>query len=180
MSWHPRSFLVALGLVVATLASARGQRPASNEEYRLKAAIVYRFPQFVEWPAAALSGRDALEICVAEPNPLGDTLAELTAGESLNDRRIEVRYVSADQDIASCHVLFIPARAPDKLLARTASLPILTIGETDDFLNGGGIIKLRVVDRKVRFEIDARAAARAGLTLSSQLLRLASNVKGPR
>lgn len=178
MSWHPRSVPVAFGLLVATLTPIAGQRPASNEEYRLKAAIVHRFPQFVDWPASALAGRDALEICVAEPNPLGDTLVELTAGELLNDRRIEIRYV-ADLDIASCHVLFIPSRASDKLLARAASLPILTIGETPGFLEEGGIINLRVVERKVRFEINARAAARAGLTLSSQLLRLASTVRRP-
>jgi hypothetical protein len=59
-------------------------------------------------------------------------------------------------------------------------LPILTVGETPRFLENGGIISLHVVDRKVRFEIDARAAARAGLTLSSQLMRLASNVRGSR
>jgi hypothetical protein len=154
MSWSLRSFLIALGLLVAALAPVRAQRPASTEEYRLKAAIVHRFPQFVDWPESALSGRDALEICVAEPNPLGSTLDELTDGEVLNDRRVDVRYVSDDQDLTSCHVLFISQRANDRMLARAATLPILTVGETPRFLENGGIISLHVVDRKVRFEID--------------------------
>jgi hypothetical protein len=180
MSWRLRSFLVAFGLLVAPVAPVLGQRPVPNEEYRLKAAIVHRLPQFVDWPTAALSGRDAFEICVAEPNTLSSVLDELTAGELLNDRRIEIRSVSLDQDIASCHVLFIPSRANEKILARAVSLPILTIGEKADFLDEGGIISLHLVDRKVRFEIDAKAASRAGLTISSQLMRLASNVRGPR
>ena len=151
----------------------------SGEEYRLKAAFVYRFPQFVEWPEAALSKRSSIELCVERPNPFGRALKELTSGESLHGRPIVVREIESERELASCHVLFVPkARRNSPLMARAAARSILTVGESPDFLDDGGIIRLRLVDRRVRFDVNVRAAHRVNLILSSQLLRLASEVRG--
>ena len=158
------------------------QGPIVSDEYRLKAAFVYRFPQFVEWPTAAIDGRDSLDICITRPNPFGNSLQELVAGESMNGRRLVVRSIELSSGLRGCHVLFVANRdrAPLKqLLARTARQPVLTIGESAEFLEDGGIVNLRVIDQRVRFEVNAAAAEQAGLKLSSQLLRLAIRVVGP-
>jgi len=152
-----------------------------NEEYRVKAAFVYQFPQFIEWPAAALSGDARLQICVARPNPFGNALRDLVAGEALNGHAIGIRNVSGTSDVDGCHVLFVAAGAGDlyrDALRRAADKPVLTVGESNTFLEQGGIIRLRIVDRRVRFEVNADAAKRAGLRLSSQLLDLAMGVRG--
>jgi hypothetical protein len=168
-------------LIVAALAGLQplgAQTGATAEEYQLKAAFVYRFPQFVEWPPAAFDGQDSLHVCVSAPNPFGNTLEELVAGETMNGRRLVVREVGRSTDIGGCHVLFVPAAAQSERLLQAAKGSVLTIGESPTFLDEGGIINLRVVDRRVRFEVNAVAAERAGLKLSSQLLRLAMVVRG--
>ena len=150
-------------------------------ETRLKAAFLSKFPQFVEWPAETLAGRTTIEICVASPNPFGSELDELVAGESLNGRRIVIGVVEREQDVAGCHILFLPARpdgARHPLLRRAESLPILTVGDTPRFLDEGGIVRLRTVDGRLRFDVNAGAAQRVGLRISAQLLRLALSVRG--
>lgn len=162
---------------------AAGPLSAQNagDEQRLKAAFVFRFPQFVVWPPVATTGRNHLEICVSAPGAAAAALRDITSGESLNGKPFVVRDLSSVRDVASCHVLVVSGEQPSRsLMSRVATLPILTVGDSDSFLDRGGIIQLKLVERRVRFEIDQRAATRAGLTLSSQLLRLASNVRGER
>lgn len=154
---------------------------SGGDEQRLKAAFVFRFPQFVTWPPPATTGRNTLEICVTASSATADALRDLTSGESLNGRRLVVREDPAEQALASCHVLMLAGGQPNRgVMARVATLPILTVGDSATFLDDGGIIQLKVVDRRVRFEISMPAAARAGVTLSSQLLRLAADVRGER
>lgn len=157
-------------------------QPGAGDEQRLKAAFVFRFPQFVTWPAAVISGRETLDFCVAAGSATtARALRELTSGESLNGLKLLVRENPVELNVASCHVLVLPgARSNRDLIARAADKPILTVGESPTFLDDGGIIQLKVVDRRVRFEINLPAATRAGVTLSSQLLRLAANVRGER
>jgi hypothetical protein len=172
------SGLLAIAMLPAAL-SSQGRQP--SEEYRLKAAFVYRFPQFVEWPAPALDGHESLTICVLRPNPFGSLLGELIAGETLNGRSLTIREIDRASAITGCHVVFVPGEQPaaaKAVLTAAGQHPILTVGESPRFLDDGGVINLRVVDRRVRFEISATAAERAGLRLSSQLLQLAIRVTG--
>lgn len=168
--------ILALTLA-ATVSPVWAQMDAATED-RLKAAFVYRFPQFVEWPATALDGRETVDICVVEPNPFGTALEALVAGESLNGRRLAVRHVSSTANMNGCQVLYIPGTDARALLARVANRPILTVGDSPRFLDDGGIIRLTLVNRRVRFEVNALAAERAQIRLSSQLLRLATLVRG--
>jgi hypothetical protein len=172
--------ILAILIVAASagLQPLRAQTGATAEEYQLKAAFVYRFPQFVEWPPDVFDGQDSLHICVSAPNPFGMTLEELVAGETMNGRRLVVRDVGRSGDVGGCHVLFVPAAGSSERLLQAAKGPVLTIGESPTFLDEGGIINLRVIDRRVRFEVNAAAAERSGLKLSSQLLRLAMVVRG--
>lgn len=171
-----RTFLAAC-FVVASLGTLLAQGSA-GDELRLKAAFVFRFPQFVTWPVAVFSGRESFDICVADSNGTARALRDLTSGESLNGMRMIVREDPVELDLASCHVLVLPGLRPDRrLIKHASSKPILTVGESPTFLDDGGIIQLKVIDRRVRFEINLPAAERAGVTLSSQLLRLAAHVR---
>jgi len=149
-------------------------------EQRLKAAFLNQFAQFVEWPP--MPGASDLQLCVLEPNPFGAELEELARGETVGSRPVVVRRLDPVDPPDSCHVLFVSAqttRGPEVLKA-IATRPILTVGEGPRFLDDGGIIALRVVDRRVRFDIDTANAQRAGLRISSQLLSLAIVVRGRR
>jgi hypothetical protein len=171
---------VAACFVVAGLGALFAQGSA-GDELRLKAAFVFRFPQFVTWPIAVFSGRESFDICVVDSNSTARALRELTSGESLNGLRLIVREDPVELNLASCHVLVLPGLRPDRgLIKHAATKPILTVGESPTFLDDGGIIQLKVIDRRVRFEISLRAAERAGVTLSSQLLRLAAHVREER
>ena len=100
-------------------------------------------------------------------------------GESVRGRPLRVRTVTASDPIANCHLLFVPAGpAQRSLLSAAANHPILTVGDDPAFLDDGGMIALRVVNGRVRFEIDDAAARRVGLRISSQLLGLAVAVRG--
>jgi hypothetical protein len=150
-------------------------------EYQLKAAFVAKFPEFTEWPAVALNSRKTIDICVARPNPFGDTLSHLVANETVRTRQLQVREIASPADVPSCLVLFIPAKSvpqQHELLVAAQKTPVLTVGESTTFFEEGGMINLRLVDGRVRFDVNVGAAERVGVRFSSQLLRLAVNVRG--
>jgi hypothetical protein len=177
-----RSGLAAVCLAACTLHPVHAETNTAAES-RLKAAFVSKFAQFVEWPPGALSGRTTIDICVT-PSPSGTIeadLQQLVTGQSLNDPPIAVRRILDDSDLPSCQVLFLPARSSasrHRLLQQAQSRPILTVGDDSRFLDEGGIVRLRSVQGRIRFDVDAAAARRAGLRVSSQLLRLALTVRG--
>lgn len=157
---------IALALAVLAV-PARGQAPL---EYQVKAAYLYNFVKFVEWPAGALTG--PLTICTAAPNPFGGALEDIVRGELIAGHPIATRIVEAP--VPGCNVLFVPrgAAAGDYLRGVRMS-PVLTVGESKDFVAQGGIISFVLDAGMIRFEIDQEAARRAGLQVSSRLLRLA-------
>jgi YfiR/HmsC-like len=159
-----------LALVLALAASAvlHGQEVAL--EYRVKAAFLFNFAKFVEWPAEADGG--PLQICVAGRNVFGDALADTVRGENINGRPLAVRVILEPEP--GCHIIFIPRGAASAAYLRAArGTPSLTVGETRDFIAQGGIVNFTLDGTSVRFEIDPEAAERSGLRISSRLLRLA-------
>jgi hypothetical protein len=178
MNAIPRWLIVSAVAVICVPAQPGAQSAA--DEYRLKAAFVYRFPQFVEWPAAAVQESRTLDLCVLQPNPFGSDLEELVTGESLGGRPLRVRVVNTIDALQGCHALFAGARseATAAALKTVAGRPVLTVGESDQFLESGGIIALKIVDRRVRFEVSATNAQKAGLRINAQLLNLAAAVRG--
>jgi YfiR/HmsC-like len=176
------SSLLGRALLFVVLASAGIAAAADvTNENRIKAAFLYKFPQFVEWPSGALEGRRTFDLCVLGPNPFGTVLNDLTAGEVLGGRPFAVRRVDADA-ARGCQVLFLPEanHAREAVLRGVATLPVLTVSDAPAFLDEGGIIQLRVVGGRIRFDISVAAATRAGLRLSAQLLQLADTVRGGR
>lgn len=159
-------------LLLLTGASLVAQEPTL--EYRVKAAYIFNFTKYVEWPRDAI-GAGPLAICVAGRNPFGTVLDDIVRGEEVDDRPVVVRIILEPEP--GCHVLFVPDGAATTAYLRAArTAPVLTIGETPDFLGLGGTVRFIREGTNIRFEIDQRAADRVGLRISSRLLRLARPV----
>jgi len=146
------------------------------DEYAVKAAYLYNFAKFVEWPADRFaSARTRLLICIAGDNPFAGALAALS-GKRLEHRPVEVRHLPSATGLESCHIVFV-GRADQwrfrTVLAKLAGLPILTVSDIGDFAQAGGMIGLVEADRRIRFDINLTATRQANLKLSSQLLKLA-------
>ncbi len=152
---------------------------AAPDEYRIKAAFVYNFAKFVEWPAGAFkNATDPIAICVLG-NPFGDRLEATVRGKQIDQRRVVVREVSSAADTAGCHILFVSGsvRRLADVLERVHTAPILTVGDAANFSADGGVIGFKLENDKVRLEVNTCAAERAGLRISSRLLSLATIVK---
>ena len=163
-----RRLLLSLALVIAATTVVRPQD--TSLEYRVKAAYLYNFVKFVEWPASAAAG--PLTICVTGRNPFGPALADTVRGESVDGRPLAVRAVTEPD--AQCQVLFVPRdTAAAAALQAARGMPVLTVGEAPGFLSQGGVINFVIEGGKVRFDINQDAAMRAELKISSRLLRLA-------
>jgi hypothetical protein len=138
-------------------------------EYRVKAAYLLNFARFVEWAPPA--DASPLTICVASPSPFGPVLDQTVAGERVSGRPVTARTIMAPSD--DCSVLFVPeAAAAAPYLRAVQGRPVLTVGETRDFIARGGIIGFLREGNNIRFAIDNDTAERANLRISSRLLRL--------
>ena len=150
---------------------------AEIEEYQVKAAFLFNFAKFVEWPAQAFQSPDSpIKICVLGPNPFGFSLDKAVEGKVVGNRRFVVREVRDAQQANECHILFVSAAGWTRSQARLGDIKkccVLTVGETEDFIAGGGMIHLKLEDARVRVEINPDAAERARLRISSKLLSLA-------
>jgi hypothetical protein len=166
-------------LIAALLAApgvAGGQAAA---EYDVKAAFLYNFIQFVDWPEGAFhDGRSTFRVCVLGDDPFGDNL-KMIVKEEVAGRKLALWRMKAMSDPSGCQVLFVSRSERQRLpqiLAAVRSTPVLTVGDTDGFLEKGGIINFVVEGERVRFEINQEMAKQSGLKISSKLLRLATRV----
>ena len=177
--WRPSLAVLtpSITLLALTLCTAAIAQEASDE-YRLKAGFLYRFPQFVEWPAHVLEGRTTVDICVLEPNPFGGVLEALVEGEQLEGRGLKIRHLRGVQ-FDDCHILYVPRTQVrrSEMLRRVTESSILTVSDAPTFLDEGGMIQLFLRDNRLRFSINADATDRARIRLSAQLLRLAQTVR---
>lgn len=166
--------IVASFLALAMTATAQSARAP---EYQVKAAFLYNFAKFVEWPAPALPGSSApFRICVLGHDPFGDALTTIVQGKSIAGHAILSLQVQSPAEARSCHVLFLSESDPENLkheLDRLRDLPVLTVGDSADFLPLGGMINFVLEQDRVRFEINLAAAERHHLKLSSKLLAVA-------
>ena len=171
-----KRFLLALTFL--TVCSARAATQGSIDVYEVKAAFLYNFAKFVEWPREAFKdSNDRISICVLGKNPFGSLLAEAVEGKIVGSRKFAVSMLSGASAAGGCHILFVsaPQSKPAKLLLEESKNPyLLTVGESSDFLAGGGMINLKVQDSRVRIEINREAASGAKLRISSRLLSLAA------
>src|SRR4051794_22822700 len=139
------------------------------KEYQIKAAFVYNFTKFVEWPAERFTGADdPIIIGVLGKNPFGDSLENAVRGRKIGGRDITVVMLSTIDDRPHVHVLFVAAGEEKGFDQRTAA-GVLTVGESERFTALGGMITFMSETEKVRFVINLENAERAQLKLSAQL-----------
>ena len=164
-------------LFAAWSATAQG---SVTSEYRNKATFLATFPSFIDWPESAFSAVGApFVVCVVGDFRFGTSLAEVARNASAHGRRLEVRWVHKDQELRSCHILFV-SRSESKRYAQVLQVvqgaEVLTVGETPDFLSAGGALNFVLQNDTLQFEVNLLAANDAHLRVSSRLLALARRV----
>jgi hypothetical protein len=151
------------------------------DEYRVKAAFLYNFAKFIEWPPQSFKGPDdPITICVVGQNPFGPMIEDTVRGKTLEGRAFVVRNVPNVQPTGGCHILFISSserKQVHSILENVKTPGVLTVGEAEGFARNGGIINFKLDGGKVRFEVNLEAAAKEGLQIRSNLLSLAEIVK---
>ena len=148
----------------------------------LKAAFLFNFAKFVEWPADP-SGSSPLTLCVLDDASVEDALVQLVNGGLPTGRVVTLLKGARNRPLRGCHLIYISDSEPARVAATIEELkatPVLTVGDGESFARVGGMIGLFVEDGRMRFAINPNAAHRAGLRLSSQLLKLAKIVKEGR
>ncbi len=179
-----RFVVSCLGVILLLAGGARADPTASGglSEYRIKAAYLYYFSTFVDWPPETHSrAGKALIIGVLGEDPFGAILDETLRGKSVSDRGIVVRRFANIKEARDSHVLFISASERDRLpsiLKGLEGAAVLTVGDFDQFAARGGQIAFRTEERKVRFDINVAAVEKARLKISAQLMKLGRIVEG--
>jgi hypothetical protein len=151
-------------------------------EYQVKAAFLINFPKYVEWPADAFAETNSpIVIAVKSETEVAREIEKVVAGRTVSGRDIVLKRLAADEETGPCHIRFVSAgeqqRSPN-LLATLKGGSILTVGESDSFLERGGIINLARRNEKIALEVNLPAADQARITISSKLLSVARVVKG--
>jgi hypothetical protein len=166
--------LAAAALVAMSLPVA-----GATTDYEVKAAYLYNFLSFVTWPPSFFDGpASPLRLCIAAPDPFGPVINDTMRGEQVEGRPIAVERLRGSEGAQRCHVLFVPAAAANgaELMRAVEGAPVLVVGETDEFLERGGVVRFFLDAGHVRFDISRTAAERRGLMLSSRLLQVARRV----
>lgn len=148
-------------------------------EYEVKAAYLYNFGRFVEWPKVK-SNNGPFTVCVLGHDPFGAALDSTLAGETLHGSKVVAKRISTAQEAANCRILFISSSEAAQLkdiLTTLNKASILTVSDIPQFARHGGIVEFILDGNKVRFDVNLAAAERASLALSSQLLKVALHVR---
>lgn len=147
-------------------------------EEKIKVAVIYKLLKFVEWPEESIRDGDSFCMCIVGKNQFGNTLDNLN-GQHIKGSVVDVAYPSSIEQLDYCHALFITGADDGELrefLRQDSSRPLLTIGESDGFIDRGGMIGLFTKNNRVRFEINVKSAKNNGLAMSYQLQRLARKI----
>lgn len=174
----PRAFALAAAFAVLLPALASAQEQVYSAE-RVKAAFLYHFSTYVNWPAAVDAG-DTFSIAVFGAPGVAAELEQFLPGHTIQGRPMQVHRLRSLDELAGDEVLYIGANKNARLrdyLEAVASRPLLVVTDTPDGLRSGAMINFRIVEDRVRFEISLRAAQGAGLEMSSRLLSAAMSVE---
>ena len=151
------------------------------DEYQVKAAFLYNFAKFVEWPSDSFTTpSEPIGICIVGQNPFGPALENMVQGKKIGDRAFAVRRVPDPLQADKCQILFIASsewKRTRAILAALRRADILTVGETDDFTAAGGVIGFKLDGPRVRIQIALETAVQHRLRISSKLLSLAEIVR---
>ena len=170
--------ILGLGLISPLLVGRHcsAQEPPPTE-YQIKAAFLFNFAKFVEWPPRVLTeAKSPIIIGILGENPFHEDLAQVVRNKSIDQHPLLIHELRSPAQAANCHVLFISTSEKKRLpeiFAALKSASVLTVGEMDQFTEAGGMINFVLVGTKIRFEINQEAATSAGLKISSKLMSLA-------
>ena len=168
--------LVGLLLSLPVFGAGAVAADTTSKEYQIKAACLFNFTQFVEWPATVFAdGSTPIRIGVLGNDPFGTALDETVQGETVRNRHLEVVRGQRLEDLATCQLVFVSGSEKERVAEDLASLSkdaVLTVSDIKGFAGAGGVIGFVLDGRKVRFEINPGAARQQGLKISAQLLNL--------
>lgn len=166
------SFIAAFLLLFLKVSA----QSSPSQEYKVKGVFLYRFAQFTDWPPIAFhDSTEAFVIGILGSDPFGDFLDELVKGETIDGRAIEIRRYPNIQSLQMAHILYIGKewfRSTEQVLEMLDG-PILTVSDIRGFAEKGGTIAFFIKDHKIRFQVNLKASEKAGLSISSKVLRLA-------
>ena len=155
--------------------------PAPNE-YQVKAAILFNLPKYVEWPAERFpSPQSPILLGILGDDNFGDDFKSMVEGKTIDGRKLFLKHLSPGEDVKSLHLLFIAASERKRIaqtLDKLRESSVLTVGETDDFAQIGGMVQLTMKDSRIRPQVNLDAAERAHLKISSRLLTISDVLKG--
>jgi hypothetical protein len=171
-------------LIVLVILVLQAPQPAcaqtAVDEYKVKAAFLFHFAQLVDWPSGAFNpGNQSFNLCIFDDEPHRQELQGTLEGKPIGARVVHVLLLNQMQPAQGCSILFLSrdgGRHQAEVLRSLRGQPVLTVGEADNFLSEGGIIRLHLEQGKIRFDINVDAADSSHLKISSRLLLLASSV----
>ena len=172
-------FLVVAALLVGQPSSLMSKQEETLE-YRIKAAFLYNFARFVEWPDESTRGVGHVVIGILGEDPFGSILDETVRGKKADGRPLLVKRLTNPEEAVSCALVFVGSserKRTKTLLASLERLDVLTVGESADFLDQGGMVNFVIEKERVRIDLNLHAARAAGLRVSSQLIRVAREVR---
>lgn len=169
--------MVVFTLMVAPPAGAQSPKPL---DFEVKATYLLNFGRFATWPTGMPSSeRGRFPVCVIGRDPFGTALDQTVAGETIDGQSVVARRIVKEQEATYCRILFVSGSEEAHLpaiLRVTESAGVLTVSDIPRFTDRGGMIQFVSQDRRVRFQVNDAAVQQAGLSLSSQLLRVAISV----
>ncbi len=180
-----RSCFLHLLICLLTLFSGHLQgigisQAGEASEYQIKAAFLYRFATFVNWPSPAFTSTNGnLRVCIMGKDPFGTLIDTALAKKTIHDHPVEIYRNPSTKALLHCHLLYLTgsqsSRLP-KLMQHLKQGHVLTVGENQEFLKHGGMIQLYIENQRLRFAINPDAIHQSNLKVSSKLLRLAKIV----
>ena len=167
--------MVCVGICIAA------PEAIAQSEDQIKAAFLFNFARYVEWPDSAFEGRtDAIRICMLGEDRLAEVVSRTVSGKRVGDRPVEVDALSKLAAVSTCQILYVGERFAadvEEIVSSVSGASVFTVSDRAGFAAAGGIANFTRSDNKIRFEINPGAAKQAGLKVSSQLLRLAKLVE---
>ena len=151
--------------------------PPQATEYEVKAAYIYNFARFIEWPAAAFTGpSDPIRLCIFGKDPFGDIVDRTLRGKTVAQHPFVVIRIDEIEKTRDCHIVFVSrveSARLDAVLEAVHDRPVMTIVDEEGAVQRGAILNFALRDGRVRFAVNTDSAQRSGLSLSSQLIKLA-------
>ena len=183
LSLRPLLIAVAAACAFLAIPALHAQNPRPTD-YQVKAAYLYNFGRFVEWPEKAAANQGGpFTVCVLGQDPFGPSLDATLAGETIGGKTVVAKRISGAEESGDCQILFLSLTDDsrlNKIIAGLDKKAVLTVSDMSQFVKHGGMIQFVLEGKKVRFEVNLTATQHAGLTLSSELLKIATAVRRDR